>query len=324
MNCSGCYRPNIEGYCLDCRKELFGGLRIGNKLSFDMPKAGNLPEYQAKTARLSISGVQLKYSLRLENGQLALVEKGGQYILKPIPPSKLIIAPEEAPENEHLTMQMASKVFGIRTASNALIYFNDGAPAYITKRFDVMPDGGKYQQEDMAQISGRSKQTHGEHFKYDGSYEDIGLLIKKHVAAYLPAQEILFKTVLFNYLFSNGDAHLKNFSLIRTDEGDYIMSRAYDLMSTVLHTPNESDVALDLYAGDVHSAHYSKYGSYGRSSFLELAKRLELMPKRAERMMDAMLSKQERIKQMVDESLLGEKMKAIYFSNYVEKAKRLQ
>jgi serine/threonine-protein kinase HipA len=45
------------------------------------------------------------------------------------------------PANEHLTMQIARQVYGIETAENALIFFKDGAPAYITKRFDVKEDG---------------------------------------------------------------------------------------------------------------------------------------------------------------------------------------
>jgi len=63
---------------------------------------------------------------------------------------------------------------------------------------------------------------------------------------------------LFNYLLSNGDVHLRNFSLIQTSMGDYSLSPAYDLMSTDLHMPNESDTALDLYTG----------GHGGRSYFL--------------------------------------------------------
>src|SRR5687767_8166377 len=141
--CPGCYKPNNDGYCRICLRTLFDGARVSHVLPFDSPKAENLLEYQEKTKRLSISGVQLKYSLRLVEKQLQLVETGGQYILKPIPPTNQIANTDQAPENEHLTMQIASQVFRIRTAANALIYFKDGTPAYITRRFDVKPDGTK-------------------------------------------------------------------------------------------------------------------------------------------------------------------------------------
>lgn len=63
----------------------------------------------------------------------------------------------------------------------------------------------------------------------------MALLIKKYVAAYPVALEEFFKLVVFNFLFSNGDAHLKNFSLLETPQGDYQMSPAYDLMNTKIH-----------------------------------------------------------------------------------------
>jgi serine/threonine-protein kinase HipA len=252
-----------------------------------------------------------------------LTEKNGQYILKPIPPSNLIARTDQAPENEHLTMRIARDIFKIKTAENALIYFKDGSPGYITKRFDVKPDGTKYLQEDMAQTSGRTKQTHGESFKYEGTYEEIALLIRKYVAASLPALEIFFKVVVFNYLFSNGDAHMKNFSLTQTEHGDYALTPAYDLMSTVIHTPSEADTALDLYKGDIESSFYQTYGFYGRSNFETLAERIGLLPTRTKKILDGLLSEQDMVHQRISESFLSEETKTLYLKNYSEKMNRM-
>ncbi|NCT73109.1 MAG: HipA domain-containing protein [Chitinophagaceae bacterium] len=267
--------------------------------------------------------MQLKYSLRLEGRELQLAETGGQYILKPIPPTNQIVEPEQAPENEHLTMQIASQVFDIKTAANALIYFKDGTPAYITRRFDVKPDGSKYLQEDMAQISGRSRQTRGENFKYEGSYEEIGQLIRKYVAAFPPALESFFKLVLFHYLFSNGDAHLKNFSLIQSDMGDYTLTPAYDLMSTVLHTPTETDLALELYKGDMDGAFYRSYGFFGQPAFRNFAERIGLIPNRSMRILTQLLTRQEKAMELIQRSFLHDEIKAKYMSNYQEKVRRM-
>ncbi|HLZ89440.1 MAG TPA: HipA domain-containing protein [Puia sp.] len=323
MQCYGCYKPDVEGYCPACRKQLFDGKRVHTVLPFDAPTADNLEMFQEKTKRLSISGVQLKYSLKLEGKELELTETGGQYILKPIPPSTQLVAREQAPENEHLTMQIAAQLFGISTVANGLIYFKDGIPAYVTRRFDVRPTGGKYQQEDMAQLSGRSRNTHGEHFKYDGTYEEIGRLIKKYVAAHLPALEQFFRLVIFNYLFSNGDAHLKNFSLIETDMGDYTLSPAYDLMSTVLHTPLESDTALDLYKDSMESPFYSVFGYYGQANFRILADRIGIIPLRRDRILTQLLSATELVSQMVEHSLLSEEAKKKYIDAYQDKVIRM-
>ena len=322
MRCYGCYKENIEGYCATCRKKLFDGKKVNHVLSFDTPKEENLPSYQEKTKRLSISGVQLKYSVKLEGKELVLTEKKGGYILKPIPPTSLIVMQDQAPENEHLTMQIASQLFNIPVAENALILFKDNAPAYITRRFDVKPDGTKHLQEDFAQISGKTKKSDGDNYKYSGTYEDIGKLIKEKVAAYPPVLEDFFKVVVFNYVFSNGDAHLKNFSLIQSAFGDYMLSKAYDLMCTVLHTPNESDTALDLYKGDTDSKFYEKNGHYGRPDFETLAERIGLISKRAQHFIDTILGRQNEVLAMINSSFLSEDAKEKYIHYYKDKTRR--
>lgn len=324
MKCSGCYKEVKEGYCLPCRKKLFDKARIPAVLLFDAPKAGNLADYQEHSKRLSISGVQLKYSARLGDGAIRLQEKNGQYILKPVPPAKQLLAMEDMPENEHLTMQIAEQVFGIPTAANALVRFRDGQPAYLTRRFDVKAGGGKYMQEDFAQLTNRTSHTHGETFKYDGSYEEIGLLIKKFVAAAVPALEKFFGLLVFNYIFSNGDAHLKNFSLIRNDQGEYLLTPAYDLMCTVIHTPLESDTALDLYPGDIHSPFYSTHGYYGPENFMELAKRLGIVEKRAERILNQFPANADRVAFFVENSFLSPETGKKYMECFKEKIRRMQ
>ena len=323
MRCKGCYKEVKEGYCLSCRKRLFDARRIPPVLPFEAPNPSNLNLFQEHSKRMSISGVQLKYSLRLEEDQLTLCETGAQYILKPAPLSEQLASPDDVPENEHLTMQIAEQLFGIQVASNALIYFRDGIPAYITKRFDIGADGHKYMQEDFAQLTSRSKETHGDAYKYDGSYEEIGQLIRRFVAASAPTLEKFFKQVVFNYIISNGDAHLRNFSLIRTDAAEYQLTSAYDLISTVLHTPGESDTALDLYDKDIDSEFYAAYGYYGRANFMELAKRLGIVDGRAARIMDQFSAKEGQMRAFVERSFLSDAAKGQYISNVVDKLKRI-
>ncbi len=323
MNCRGCYKPSKNDYCPSCREKLFNRQKVSSMLTFDAPKEANYSMFHEQSKKLSISGVQLKYSLHLNGNRLELSEKVGQYILKPIPVARQLDALESAPENEHLTMQIASQIFNMNTAANALIYFKDGQPAYITKRFDVMLDGRKYLQEDFAQLSSRSNQTHGDNYKYEGNYEEIGHLIKRYVAAGMPALEKFFKLVVFNYIISNSDAHLKNFSLIRKESGEYMLTPAYDLMSTVLHSPNESDTALPLYEGDIFSQYYQHYGFYGRPNFMELAKRLGMLEKRAERILLGFMDRKDDVVELVHASFLPDAVKMKYIKNYMDKMHRL-
>jgi serine/threonine-protein kinase HipA len=324
MNCLGCYKKVAKNeYCLTCRKKLFGGKRVATILDFDKPKAENIAIYNEYTKRLSISGVQLKYSLKLVGDKLELCETNGQYILKPIPIADHLVYMNDAPENEHLTMQIASQIFKIKTAHNALIYFQDGTPAYLIKRFDVKVDGTKYIQEDFAQITNRTKETHGESYKYEGSYFEIGELIKKYVPASMIAIENFFKIIVFNYIFSNGDAHLKNFSLIRNDFGEMQLSPCYDLMSTIIHTPGERDTALDLYDKDHESEYYAAYGHYGKNEFIEFAKKLGLVEVRYLRIINEFKQKESEVDHFSKKQMLSKEASKIYFKNYKTRLQRL-
>ena len=323
MKCPGCYKEGKESYCTRCRKRLFDGSKIAHVLPFDRPSDHNLVMYQEQTKKLSISGVQLKYSLQIEEEKLLLANKNGGFILKPVPVGQFSQL-DQAPENEHLTMQIASQLFKIPTAENALIRFKDGSPAYITRRFDVQPGNGlKYQQEDFAQLTGRTKNTHGADFKYSGTYEEIGQLIQKYVAAAVPAVEAYFRIVVFNYLFSNGDAHLKNFSIIRTPYGDYGLTPAYDLMCTLLHSEPESDTALELYEGSMDNEAYYQTGFYTRIHFEELARRMGVLPARTQRILNNLLDKTEAVKKMIVGSFLNENARERYYQHYEERVKRL-
>ena len=324
MNCPGCYKKIEKNeYCLSCRKKLFDGKRVSTVLEFDKPNAENISMYNEHSKRMSISGVQLKYSLKLVHNKLELCEKNGQYIIKPIPSADHLEMMDDAPENEHLTMQIASQIFNIKTSHNALIYFKDGPPAYITKRFDVKGDGTKYIQEDFAQITNRTKETHGESYKYEGSYLEIGELIKKFVPASMIAIEHFFKLVLFNYVFSNGDAHLKNFSLVRNDFGEMELSPSYDLMSTIIHTPGERDTALDLYGKDHESEYYATYGHYGRTDFIEFAKRLGIVEVRYMRIINEFLEKEKEVDEFIQNSFLSNKALVSFSINFKSRIQRL-
>lgn len=244
--CPGTLAEGYNTYSPTCLKHLFNGKKVSHILPYDTPKMSEdiAEQFIENRKRISISGVQEKLSLLLDKNKLRLTEKAeqGNYILKPIPID--LKKTNQVPANEHLTMQIAKQVFGINTAENALIFFKDGTPAYITKRFDVKANGEKWAKEDFASLAGKSKYTAGQNFKYNYSYEAIGNLIKKYVPAWKIEIEKYFTLVLFNYIFSNGDAHLKNFSLIETISGDYILSPAYDLINTKLHV-DDTDFALD-------------------------------------------------------------------------------
>ena len=69
--------------------------------------------------------------------------------------------------------------------------------------------------------------------KYDGSYEQVAKVIYQFCSYKKEALESYFKIVVMNYLLKNGDAHLKNFGLLFSDDFKKItLSPAYDIVST--------------------------------------------------------------------------------------------
>ncbi|MBL7770555.1 MAG: HipA domain-containing protein [Flavipsychrobacter sp.] len=325
--CPGHLEPGHTTYCPRCKAALFGSrtAKISHLLPFPPPNKdaayGKL--FQENQQHISISGVQEKYSLGLIKNKLELVDRNGHYILKPIPGN--LLNREFIPANEHLTMQLAKQVFGIETAVNALIFFNDGTPAYLTKRFDYKPDGTKYQVEDFATLLGKTEEMEGPNFKYNASYEDIGLTIKKYIPATAVALEKFFTLVVFNYLFSNGDAHLKNFSAIESPDGDYILAPAYDLMCTRLHI-DDNDIGLQegLYEEDLESASFQKFGVYTYENFIELGVKIGIPTRRSAKIIEQLLKKIPDVGPLVQRSFLSEELKIQYMEHLREKERRFK
>jgi len=213
VNCPGSLTEGHSTYTRVFQTKMFNGKKVNHILPYNAPLSYSSSNdlFIENQQRISISGVQEKFSLRLDKNILRLTteDEQGKYILKTIPTEGK--KREQMPANEHLTMQIAKKVYSIDTAENALIFFKDGTPAYITKRFDVRDNGSKLAQEDFASLARRTPQTYGEQYKYKGNYLELFQLLKKYVPAYMVEAPKLLKLILFNYLFSNGDAHYKIF-----------------------------------------------------------------------------------------------------------------
>lgn len=324
--CPGTLAEGFDTYSRTCLNRMFQGRRVHHVLQYDSPATH--PEtdehFEENRLQLSISGVQEKFSVVLEKNKLRLTREGepGTYILKPIP--GIGKNPDQMPANEHLTMQIAHQVYGIETAENALIFFKNGVPAYITKRFDVAEDKTtstdnltKLAQEDFASLAGKTPQTHGEHYKYTGNYLELFQLMENHLPAYKTESLKLLKLLIFNYLFSNGDAHLKNFSLIETQMGDFRLCPAYDLLNSRIHI-EDSDFALQegllpprLAQGKIID------------QFVVLASQAKINKNSFNRIMELMLSKSAIVEKMIAASFLSEATKRSYLQAWQGRIKQL-
>lgn len=324
--CPGTLTESHDTYSPNCLRRLFNGKSVSHILPFDLrSKDEDVQDtLRENRQRISISGYQEKYSLVLEKNKLRLTQPGeqGTYILKP-PPHGLR-REEQLPANEHLTMQIARQVYKLDTAENAMIFSPDGTPAYITKRFDVREDATKWGVEDFASLAKLTKDNAGENFKFLLSYEEIGQMIQKFLPAWRFEIERFFSLVVFNYLFSNGDAHLKNFSLLETMDGDYRLSPAYDLMDSSLHI-NDGDFALHkgLFADTVVLPYQVPATPAKGKDFVDFGRRIGIPDKRIEALITPFRMPQSFVEQLTERSFLSEASKNTYLKHYRTKRNRL-
>ena len=317
MKCLGCFVSSQEAYCKKCKKNMFDNQKISTILDFD--KKEFLSATVTLSEQMSISGVQDKISLKIEDTKLVPTSTDGTYLLKPVPLMEYGEFISDVAKNEHFTMQLASQVFKLETAKNALIAFSDGELAYITKRFDRV-DGVKIKQEDFSSLAGYTEQSHGKNYKYDYSYEEIGGLIKRYLPSYKIEVLKFFKLVLFNYLIGNGDAHLKNFSVVQRSTKDYGLSPAYDLLSSSLHLPHESRTALEFFK-EYETKSFEANGFYAYDDFIALAKFLDIPQKMGESVIRDFLAKEKATLELLNNSFLSVEAKERYTMLFIDRIK---
>ena len=293
-------------------------------LDFDLDTQHHTEEMTQAMQRISVSGVQEKFPAVVDGGRIRLAAEGERstHILKPAPWDATLGERWQIPANEYLTMQIASEVYNISVAAHGLCNTPNGHPVYITRRFDISPDGTKYPMEDMATLIGKSEAIGGTAFKYNGSYMEIAQCIRHYIPAWMVEMERFFELVIFNYIYANGDAHLKNFSIIMIN-GDYRLTPAYDLMNTSLHVRDE-DFALDggLSPDIPRSDIYQRTGHPCRQDFEWFGLEIGLVNRRIQRILDKYMSVPDKTKKLVTQSHLTEKLQRNYLRIVNERTQR--
>lgn len=200
--CLCCQQPVPGGakYHPRCLTRLFGRNRLP-RVGFD---ASEFADQVAQAGgRMSLSGVQIKLSVRVEPRLWALtaVSEGGTHILKP--ESKEF---PNLPQNENLCMNLATEA-GLPVPPHGLLPLSDGALAYVVKRFDRQADETKLAKETFFQILGAKD-------KYQGSMESVAKAVRAHATNVGLDLLGLFERLVLCFLTGNGDMHLKNWALL--------------------------------------------------------------------------------------------------------------
>ncbi len=209
------------------------------KVTWDAAAHADEPSSAFETAdahprwRFSLAGVALKFSMLAVDDRLSLPAfgEGGDWIVK-LPDLQY----PDVPRNEYAMMSLAAAV-GIDVPEIQLIHRDDleGLPAgiwpgkeewaYAVRRFDRDEHRRPIHIEDLAQVRNVYPVA-----KYDGNYETVAALVyRRHD---VEALREFARRLAFTILISNGDAHLKNWSLIYRDVRIPTLSPAYDLVAT--------------------------------------------------------------------------------------------
>jgi serine/threonine-protein kinase HipA len=186
--------------------------------------------------RFSLAGVQLKFSMLRQGDRLTLPAFGigGDWIVKL--PDRLHA---DVPRNEFAMMRLAEAA-GIDVPETLLVHRNElpDLPAnawpehehlaFAVRRFDRADDRTPIHIEDLAQVRGFYPDD-----KYNGTYETVAALIYRRRD--LTALREFARRLAFTILITNGDAHLKNWSLIYRDPRIPTLAPVYDLVSTGMY-----------------------------------------------------------------------------------------
>lgn len=195
-------------------------------------------ESESPAWKFSLAGVGLKFSMLRSNDRLSLPASGlgGDWIVK-LPDQ----AYEDVPLNEYVMMTFARRC-GIEVPEVLLVerssiddlpdgvWPRDESVAYAVRRFDRPTRNQLVHIEDFAQVRNVWPNGGG---KYQGNFETVAALAYRgHDEASLVEA---VRRLAFNVLISNGDAHLKNWSLIYEDRRKPRLSPAYDIVSTAVY-----------------------------------------------------------------------------------------
>lgn len=300
MNCLCCGKPmktdNPTGWHKACIRRFFTTSSIP-KLEINEATLEAIA-LESTSKGMTVPGVQKKLSLHLDldnhTPRLTLVNYPAGYILKPqVDEFKCL------PEAEHLVMCMADAT-GITTVPHALIGSRDN-PAYITKRIDRMIGKSETKMlvmEDFCQLDLRVTAD-----KYKGSYERCAKVIRKYSSNVGLDLAELFMRIVFSFMVGNSDMHLKNFSLIETEEASntYVLSPAYDLLPVNVIMPEDTEeFALALNGKKTHIR---------KKDFLIYAEQCGISKKSAEKMIYKIISMKSDYLKMCNSSLLPDYMK---------------
>jgi len=224
--------------------------------------------------KFSLGGSQLKFSMVEQGGRFVLDDGGEEWIVKPPHPTHAHL-----PLNEFTMMRLAQAA-GVEIPEVKLVKLTDldlggmtgfsipqhEAWAYAIKRYDRSP-AGPIHAEDFAQIF----DVYAEEEYRAANYDSIARLIMEGLENRHEQLAEFVRRLVVNILIGNGDAHLKNWSVIYPDRRTARLAPSYDLVSTIQYVKNDS-LALNF-------SREKRFDYIDASHFERLARRVNAEPR---------------------------------------------
>ncbi|XKH58719.1 HipA domain-containing protein (plasmid) [Citricoccus nitrophenolicus] len=186
--------------------------------------------------RHALPGVQAKASATMLTTPLATA--GRRAILKIDRPEHPHLAANEA---LHLR---AARALKIPVASAEIVRDRNGVPGLLVDRFDraLDPSGTvtRLAMEDAGQVMGVLPAA-----KYTVDTEALISDVSARASAPLVAVRNLYLQFVFAWLTGNGDLHAKNISVLRGDDGKWVVSPVYDVPSTLFYGDDTMALPVD-------------------------------------------------------------------------------
>lgn len=231
---------------------------------------GGRADGRAPGWRFSLAGISLKFSMLRKDDRLTLPAygEGGDWIVK-LPDR----AYRNVPLNEYAMMSLADEA-GIEVPERLLVHRDqlDALPpnvwsgeeefAYAVRRFDRDDQRRRIHTEDFAQVRNIYPDE-----KYHGNFDTLASLIYRRRD--IDSLCEFARRMAFNVLITNGDAHLKNWSLIYRDRRVPRLAPAYDLVSTGVYRVGAEPEDLGLRFGGTR-----RFDDVSLATFARLERRL--------------------------------------------------
>ena len=221
--------------------------------------SAGLPGVLAR-ARMSMSGAQEKLVLyrRPQTGTEPLGDAPEYRLPVAGAPSTVLVKRERSRfpgllQNELACMAMMESA-GVPTAEHTVCALDDGV--YETARFDRVcrADGSvvRLHAEDGCQLTG--KPPRAKYAQMGGpTYADLTAALRRYGTDPGTDTPLLFRWAVANLALGNRDAHAKNVSVLRSEDGALRLAPAYDVVCTMAYKDLDTVLPL-LFAGALHLA----------------------------------------------------------------------